>query len=146
MARSHGALVTMNVRDVIWYFSTRSPAKGKDIATSSGFAYPTHPVYMIGTGPGPGTVHKQLLQFRKGQVLDPDDEIIALERDGGTECGGMPVLCVIKELNQEMLDFLVSAWLVTLWGQVGKKARRQSTSNSVSSGRKLSIGKFKIGG
>jgi hypothetical protein len=35
----------------------------------------------------------------------------------------MPVLSVTKDLDQEMIDFLVSAWCVTLWRDVGKRAR-----------------------
>ena len=145
-ARSHGALVTLNVREIVWDFSTRVPApKGSNVATNSGYGYPTDPVYMIGTAPGPGTVEKHLLQFLQGKVVDADDEVVALEREGGAECEGMPVLSVLKEVDEETMDFLVSAWLTTLWGQVGKRARRHS-KDSGGTGKGFSIGKFKIGG
>jgi hypothetical protein len=42
--------------------------------------------------------------------------VVALERDGGAEVGGMPVLSVTKDLDVEMMDFLLSAWCVTMWG------------------------------
>ncbi len=62
-------------------------------------------------------------------------------RGGGAECEGMPVLSMIKDLDQEWMDFLVSAWCVTMWGEVSKRARRLSNS----SGGKLHVGKFSLG-
>jgi hypothetical protein len=142
-ARSHGFLVSTGVREIVWDFSTRVRAPiekdndGKDVNPSS---YPTDPVYMIGTAPGPGTVEKHLLQFCKGEWVDADDEVVALEREGGAECEGMPVLSVTKELDQETMDFLVSAWCVTMWGQVGKRHRRSNKSAN----SKFSFGKVKL--
>ncbi|KIM94535.1 hypothetical protein OIDMADRAFT_149269 [Oidiodendron maius Zn] len=34
------------------------------------------------------------------------------------ECEGMPVLSVVKDLGQDMMDFLISAWCVTLEGDI----------------------------
>ncbi len=102
---------------------------------------------MIGTAPGPGTVEKHLLQFYGGRWMDVDDEVVALEREGSAAEGGFPVLSVTKELDQETMDFLVSAWCVTMWGELGKRARQHSKSEGGRS--KLSrlniIGKFKLG-
>jgi hypothetical protein len=142
-ARSHGFLVSVNLREKIWDFTTQVKGDGKDVITAGSYRYPTDPVYMIGTGPGPGTVQKHLLQLVRGKWVNDADEVVALEREGGAECEGMPVLSVTKELDKEMMDFLVSAWLVTMWGEVGKRARRLSRS---ASGSKMGNGKFKLGG
>jgi hypothetical protein len=48
------------------------------------------------------------------------DEVVALEREAGAEVGGMPVLSVMRELDVEMMDFLVLAWCVTMWVEVGR--------------------------
>jgi hypothetical protein len=78
-------------------------------------------------------VRKNLLQFFQGKwvAYDPveEGEVVALEREGGAECEGMPMLSFTKELDQDMMDFLVSAWCVTLWGEVGKRARRLSKTS-----------------
>lgn len=73
-----------------------------------------------------------MLRFYSGKCIDEDGEVIALEREGGVECKGMPVLSVTKHLGQEMMDFLVSAWCVTIWGEVGKRARRLSITGVAS--------------
>jgi len=57
-------------------------------------------------------------------VVSENDEVLALAREGGAYCAGMPLLSVVKYLDQGMMDFLISAWCVTLWGEVGKRARR----------------------
>jgi hypothetical protein len=122
--RSHGMLVTVGVRKVVWDFSTHVAApKGETFDPSQ---FPVDPVYMIGSAPGPGTVQKHLLIFKDGKWEDGDDNLVALEREGGEEVAGMPVLSVKMELEQDMLDFLVSAWCVTLWGEVGKRARKHN--------------------
>ena len=138
-ARSHGFLVTANIREIVWDFSIHVPAKPGDFkAGVNPASFPVDPVYMIGNAPGPGTVQKHLLQFYHGKWINEDDEVVALEREGGEECAGMPVLNVTKELNPEWMDFLISAWCVTLWGEVGKRWRRLN-------GRKFSLGKFHFG-
>jgi hypothetical protein len=38
----------------------------------------------------------------------------------------MPVLSVIKKLDQEMMDFLISAWCLTLWRDIGKRAHHHT--------------------
>jgi len=92
-------------------------------------------------GPPPGMVQKLLLRNYDGKWLDDANEVIALAREGGEECEGMPVLSVVKDLDMEMIDFLVSAWCVTLWEELGKRARHMNRS----SGSKFSIGKFRVG-
>ena len=71
---------------------------------------------------------KSLLSCNRGKWEDENDEVVALEREGGkdSESQGMPVLSVVKELDADWLDFVVAAWCVTLWGEVGKRARRLS--------------------
>jgi hypothetical protein len=144
VARSHGLLATVGVREIVWDFSVHVPLKkgeGMDGLKSGGSIGPTDPVYLLGVGNGPGTVQKHILVFYSGKWEQEDGELIAIEREGGVECEGMPVLSVIKDLDPEMADFLVSAWCVTMWGEVGKRARRLSKSG----GGKLNIGKLSIG-
>jgi hypothetical protein len=144
VARSHGLFASVGLRKIVWDFSTHIPLKkgeGMDGLNSGGSIGPTDPVYLIGVGNGPGTVQKHLLQFLDGKWVDDDDEVLALEREGGVECEGMPVLSVMKDLDQEMMDFLVSAWCVTMWGEVSKRAHHLNKSN----GNKLHIGKFGLG-
>lgn len=126
VARSHGLLVWAHIRKIAWDFSTRVPLKegegmhGVDVGGV---------VHQIGASPGPGTKRKNLLQMFDAQWVcyepNEDGEVIALEREGGAECANMPVLSIQKELDQDMLDFLVSAWLVTLWGEVGARVHRK---------------------
>ena len=145
-ARSHGFLVTAGVREIIWDFSTRVPLKKGEIEANANAPYvPTDPVYMIGTRPGPGTVQKHLLQLYRGKWVDDDDEVVALEREGGAECEGMPVLSVMRDLDVELSDFLVSAWCVTMWGEVGKRAKRMRKVSDGGSSHRLSLGKFSLG-
>jgi len=128
-ARSHGLLVSLHLREIVWDFSTQVPLKkGEGMDEVNIAAFPVDPVYMIGNANGPGTVRKSLLQFYRGKWVDDDDKVVALEREGGAECKGMPVLSVTKDLDQEMMDFLVSAWCVTMWGEVGKRAHHLSKS------------------
>lgn len=144
VARSHGLAVEVGLRKIVWDFSTRVPlpkGEGMDGLDTGGSVGPTDPVYLIGVGKGPGTVQKQLLQFYDGKWEDDDDEVLALEREGGVECEGMPLLSVAKDLDQEMMDFLVAAWCVTMWDEVGKRVRRISKGGGAPSGR-WRVGKF----
>lgn len=136
VARSHGLFVWARLREVVWDFSTRIPLKkgeGMDGLRAGGSVGPTDPVYLIGIGNGPGTVRKNLLQFYRGRWVSfetsDEGETVALEREGGAECEGMPVLSLTKDLEPETRDFLIAAWCVTLWGEVGKRARRLSKSS-----------------
>jgi hypothetical protein len=145
-ARSHGALVTAGIREQVWDFSTRIPLKKGEIEANANAPYvPTDPVYMIGTAAGPGTVQKHLLQLDRGKWVDDDDEVVALQREGGAECEGMPMLSIMRDLDVELSDFLVSAWCVTMWGDVGKRAKGMSKGSGSGSGHKLSFGKFSLG-
>jgi hypothetical protein len=133
VARSHGLFVWARLREIVWDFSARVPLKkgeGMDGIKAGGSVGPTDPVYLIGIGNGPGTRRKNLFQVFNGKWIcyEPNEEgeILALEREGGAECEGMPMLSIQREVDQEMMDFLVSAWLVTLWGEVGKRVRRMS--------------------
>jgi hypothetical protein len=71
---------------------------------------------------GPIGVTRDLLRFSDQKWVNDKDEVLALAREGGAECEGMPVLSVIKDLDQGVMDFLISAWCVTLWGELGKRA------------------------
>ena len=72
-----------------------------------------------------------------------DDEILALEREGSVEeCAGMPMLSLMREFDQDMMDFMVAAWCVMHWGDVGKRVRRMSKGTQT--GGKL-LGKFHMG-
>jgi len=83
-------------------------------------------------------MQKHLLRFYGGKWLDDQEQVIALAREGGEEFEGMPVLSFVsKELDQEMMDFLVAAWCVTMWEEVGKRSREMRKS---SGGSKFSIG------
>lgn len=136
VARSHGLFVWARLREVVWDFSTRVPLKkgdGMDGLKAGGSVGPTDPVYLIGVGNGPGTVRKNLLQLYRGRWISfetvDEGETVGLEREGGAECEGMPVLSLTKDLDPETRDFLIAAWCVTLWGEVGKRARRLSKSS-----------------
>jgi hypothetical protein len=147
VTHTHGLLVTAKLREIMWDFTTNVPQKsanGVDRRNTEIDAPQRVVVQAHGSlfgGPPPGTVQKSLLRYYSGKWVDDDDKVIALAREGGEACEGMPVLSVVKDLDQEMMDFLVSAWCVTMWREVGKRARRLSKS----SGRKLSIGNFRLG-
>jgi hypothetical protein len=137
VARSSGLLAAAHLREIVWDFYTFVVPKERQDPKASFPAIAD--AALIGLNTNPYAVQKHLLRLYGGKWVDEDDEVLALEREGGAECEGMPVLSVTKHLDQEMMDLLVSAWCVTMWGDVGKRARRLSAS----SGRKLSIGKFK---
>jgi len=141
VARSHGPgiLFWTGLRKIVWDFSTHVRASGNQIVNPSSF--PVDPVYMIGTAPGPGTVQNHLFQFCEGKWVDEDDNVVAIEREGGAEMGGMPVLSLMKDFDEDMMDLLVSGWCVTLWGELSKRARRRSSTGD----KRLSIGKFSLG-
>ena len=134
VARSHGLLVWARIRETVWDFSTRVPRKvgepGDNL--SAPWSGPSDAVALVGIDVGQvqGTKRQQLYHSFGNQWIgyehNDKGELIALEREGGAECDGMPVLSIQKELAQDSLDFLVAAWLVTLWGDVGKRARRMS--------------------
>lgn len=121
-AHSHGMGIWVGLRHIIWDFSTRIPLKPGEGADAMRGG--TGSSGLMGFGTGPGTEKKSLLRFIDAKWLDYDDEVLAIQREGGAECKGMPVLSVVKDLDQQMMDFLVSAWLVTLWGQLGKRAHK----------------------
>ena len=138
VTRTHGLLAAANNKEIVWDFSTIVPQKSADdvdevdvLETNGG---------LFGKPP-PGMVQKGLLRYYSENWVDGKGEVIALAREGGEACEGMPVLSVMKDLDLEMMDFLVSAWCVTMWGEVGKRARHMTKS----SGSKLSIGNFKLG-
>jgi hypothetical protein len=135
-AHSHGLGVWVGLRKIIWDFSTRIPLKkGEGIDGLSGGSAGA---FLMGVGNGPGTEKKSLLQFFDGKWVNDDDEVLAIEREGGPECEGMPVLSVIKDLDQEMMDFLVSAWCVTMWGEVRRRAHKSNSDKLHTS--ELSLG------
>ena len=123
---STGLFAAIGVRKVVWDFTTEAPIPLKDgkIDTNAtrGTASGTAGGYLITLG-GVVGVAKHLLRFYDEKWVDENDEMLALAREGGAECEGMPVLSVVKDLDQEMMDFLISAWCVTLWKDIGKRAR-----------------------
>lgn len=144
VARTSGIFAMAHLREIVWDFLTYVvPAKpqGEGAQAKKDYHPPTADGFLIGLTTDTRAVQRHLLRFYGGKCVGEDDEVLALERDGGVECGGMPVLSLTRTLDQEKMDLLVSAWCVTMWGQVGKRARRLSEA----SGRKLSIGKFKLG-
>jgi hypothetical protein len=139
VARSSGLLAAAHLREIVWDFYTFVVPKERRNLTASFPAVADAAI--IGLNTNPYAQQKHLLRLYSGKWVDENDEVLALDREGGAECEGMPVLSVTKHLDQEMMDLLISAWCVTMWGDVGKRARRLSGSSR----RKLSIGKFKLG-
>jgi hypothetical protein len=135
VARTHGLLAAANLRETVWEFSINVPQKSADgvDGRNTKIDVPQPAVLevygsLFGTAP-PGTVQKGLLRYYSGKWVDGNDEVVALAREGGEACEGMPVLSVVKDLELEMMDFLVSAWCVTMWGEVGKRAHHMSKSS-----------------
>ena len=135
VSRTHGLLAAANLKEIVWQFTTNVPQKSADGVDGRNTKIDAPPpvvleIYdnMFG-GPLPGMVHKVLLRYYSGKWVDDDNEVIALAREGGEACEGMPVLSVVKDLDLEMMDFLVAAWCVTMWGEVGKRTRRMSKSS-----------------
>lgn len=136
VARSHGLLVWARIREIVWNFSTRVPLKAGEAGDNLSAAWtgPSDAVALVGVDIGKvkETRRQQLYQMFGGQWIGYENndkgELIALEREGGAECDGMPVMSIQKELGQDSLDFLVAAWLVTMWGEVGKRVRRLGKS------------------
>ena len=111
---------------------TQSGRAGDNL--SAAWTGPSDAVALVGVDIGKvkETRRQQLYQMFGGQWIGYENndkgELIALEREGGAECDGMPMLSIQKELGQDSLDFLVAAWLVTMWGEVGKRVRRLGKS------------------
>lgn len=143
VARTSGIFALAHLREIVWdfiAFVAPPKRKGEDGQNKKESFPPRAIGALSGLGTNPSEVQKHLLRFYSGKWVDEHDEVLALEREGGAECEGMPMLSVTKHLDQEMMDFLVSAWCVTMWNGAGKRARRLRAS----SGSKLSIGKFKL--
>ena len=128
VSRSHGIYAASLPKKREWNFVTRVPLKkgeGMDGFRAGGEVGPNDPVFLIGVGNGPGTVQKPLLQLIGGKwfcyITNDDGEVIAIESEGVQESNGMPVLTLSKDLDLELMDFLVSAWCVTMWGGHVKK-------------------------
>jgi hypothetical protein len=127
VSRSNGVLAAVGVRKVVWSFSVQGPIPlkdkvGKKIDEQAKVGKEGTPGGYLWTRNGQIGVTRDLLQFSDQKWVNEGDEVVALAREGGAECEGMPVLSVIKDLDQEMMDFLISAWCVTLWGELGKRA------------------------
>lgn len=124
---SAGVFAKIGLRKAVWDFSTQTPIplKGGKVDWEAGAANTgaNSGAFLITLSGDVGVQH-DLLQFYDGKWVDEHDEVLALAREGGAECKGMPVLSIIKDLDQEMMDFLISSWCVTLWGDVGKRAHR----------------------
>lgn len=139
VARSHGLFVSTKLRKLVWEFSTEVKPRQGDVVNDVRMKGPVgtvDPVYSIGTGVGVGTIKKPLLQFFDSKWVSFDaefeSETIAFEREGTEESQSMPTLSVVKNLDEEMMDLLVSAWCVRLWGDLPKMVssgkRRSSRS------------------
>jgi hypothetical protein len=118
----------LGARKIVWSFSVQDPIPlkdGKKIDEQAKVVEGgTTGGYLWTVGNGPIGVTRDLLRFFDQKWVNDKDEVLALAREGGTECEGMPVLSVIKDLDQGMMDFLISAWCVTLWGELGKRTHR----------------------
>jgi len=147
VTRTHGLLTMLNLKEIEWDFSANVPqetlgsADGGNTETDGPQQVVLGAIVSMFGGPPPGMVQKGVLRYYSGKWVDDDDEVVALAREGDEACEGMPALSVVKDLDLEMMDFLVSAWCVTMWGEVGKRARQMSKS----SGSKFSIGNFRLG-
>jgi hypothetical protein len=129
---STGVFAAIGLRKVVWDFITQAPIPLKDgkldpkaKETKEGG---TEGNYLVALGGDEVGVQENLLRFYDGKWVDGKDEVLALAREGGAECQGMPVLSVVKGLDQGMVDFLICAWCVALWKVIGKRARRHSRS------------------
>jgi hypothetical protein len=124
--RSTGVFAAMGLRKTLWDFSTQAPIPVKDnkidAPATGGTTGGTEGTYLVALGGDEIGVQIHLLRFYDGKWVDDNEEVVALAREGGAECEGMPVLSVVKDLKQEVMDFLISAWCVTLWGDIGKRA------------------------
>jgi len=80
-------------------------------------------------------IQKPLLQYVDAKWISIDvnlnGETIAFERERSEESQGMPMLTVIKNLDEDTMDLLVSAWCVRLWGEIGKMARGKRRSSLI---------------
>ncbi|RFU23977.1 hypothetical protein B7463_g12361, partial [Scytalidium lignicola] len=107
VSRSTGIFVSARFRKKAWEFCTPVPVKGTDVRKS------IDPIFVLGAGPQPTVVQRHLLQFYDSKwvsyQLNDDGEAIAFEKEGGEQSKGMPILTIVKNLEEEMMDFLVSA-------------------------------------
>ncbi|KAF4634928.1 hypothetical protein G7Y89_g3181 [Cudoniella acicularis] len=117
VARSSGIFAAIGLRKIVWDFCTQVPIPPKNGGKIDGPAGETAGAFLSTLGDDPIGVQKNLLRFFDGKWIGEDDEVLALAREGGAKCEGMPVLSVVKDLDQGMMDFLISAWCVTLWGE-----------------------------
>jgi hypothetical protein len=125
VARSSGLFAAIGLRKIVWDFSTQVPIPPKKSGEGGRLAEGgTAGGYLVTLGSDQIGVQKDLLRFFDGKWVDEDDEVLALAREGGPECQGMPLLSVVKYLDKGMMDFLISAWCVTLFGELSKRARR----------------------
>ncbi|KAN0089100.1 hypothetical protein V8E51_019360 [Hyaloscypha variabilis] len=119
VARSSGIFTAVGLRKIQWTFLTQTPIPVDD---------PNNPtrgapigMFMSVLGSDGIGIEKDLLRCFDGKWVDENDQVVALAREGGAECEGMPVLSVTEGLHQEVMDFLISAWCVTLCGELGKR-------------------------
>lgn len=128
VAHSTGLFAAIGLRKIAWEFITEEPIPWKkgEATHGPGLAKAENDtgVYLITLGGDPIGAPRNILRFFDGKWVDENEEVIAIAREGGEECKGMPVLSVVKELDQGMMDFLMGAWGVTLWGEVEKRARQ----------------------
>ncbi|KAE9365047.1 hypothetical protein N431DRAFT_353315 [Stipitochalara longipes BDJ] len=131
VSRSFGVMAAIGLRKIEWTFLTQMPIpKDKHKESDIPDGENTAGWFLMTLGADGIGVEKDLLRYFEGKWTDENEQVIALAREGGAECEGMPVLSVSEGLHQEMMDFLISAWCVTLWGEVGKRAHHRHKHSS----------------
>ncbi|KAH8808710.1 hypothetical protein F5884DRAFT_858232 [Xylogone sp. PMI_703] len=123
VSRNTGILVATHLKKKAWDFCTAVPVKGMDVLKS------LDPIFVLGAGPQPTVMQRPLLQYYDSKWVSyessAEGDAIAFEKQGGDGSRGMPMLTIVKNLDEEMIDFLVSAWCVKLWEEAGKIARHK---------------------
>lgn len=129
--RSTGLFVAAGVKKQAYEFCISVPVENLDVRKS------VDPIVVLGASDTPTVIRRHLIQYYDSKWLHypenvTDGEIIAFEREGNEQSKGMPMLNIVKSLNEEMMDFLVSAWCVKLWqqGDKIKHSRRKFSPSS----------------
>lgn len=128
VARSTGIARLIGLRKTVWDFITSVPIPldrdgnmDDKVAKGAGVGDVYRGGFLMTLGSDGIGMQKHLLRFYDGKWVDEHDEVLALAREGGPDLKGMPVLSVVKKLDRNMMDFLMAAWINTLWGEVGRR-------------------------
>lgn len=119
VARSHGILAATRPQERVWHFVNNAPNQSGDgmdavrSRASDGLI---------------GAWGQHLLKATGGEWIsymqNDGGEVVAIESRGCKESVGMPMLSLVKGLDKESMDLLVSAWCVKMWGHVNKTPSR----------------------